>query len=169
MALCSSCNSEITSNARFCHSCGGPINSGSTQVPSTHLSAPTQAAHVQLIRNVHYTDTGAVIEFEGISGNEAGNIIGGFFSQMGYRLESGSSLQAVYGKGSAVARVAVGGLVTREKYSVRVSQFGTVVRVEISSVMSGASGGFIGRSREKSGRNNLKQSLGLFLSQLPRR
>ncbi len=169
MALCNSCRAEMTMNAKFCHSCGAASIGGSTSLQPTHAPMPISQPAVQLVRNVHYTETGAIIEFDGISANEAGNIIGGFFSQLGYRLESGSTLQALYGKGSAVARVAVGGLVTREKYSARVNQFGSVSRVEISSVMSGASGGFIGRSREKSGRNNLKQSLGLFLSQLPRR
>lgn len=170
MAVCISCHAEMAFNAKFCHSCGAASNSAPPGA-SMAVSPPLQPQMQQqsIVQNVYYNDTGATIDFVGISTSEAANIIASFFSQMGFKVESGTPMQGIYGKGSAVARVAVGGFVTREKYSVQVQQFDVVVRVGLLSAMSGFSGGFIGMSREKTARNSFKQSLGMFLNQLPRR
>ena len=171
MFLCNSCRTELPVAARFCHSCGSATSSGPQQISQIQSSF---AQHQQpvvsrgVVQNVHYTDVGAAIDFINIGVNDVANLVGGFFTQMGFRLESGSPLQGTFGKGSAAARVAVGAFVTREKYDVKVNQFGSVFRVEISSGMSGMGGGFIGVSREKTARNAFKQSLGLFLQQLSR-
>lgn len=170
MAICNSCSAETAFNAKFCHSCGASMGSSQSAVPTTvSPQPPMQSQQQSIVQNVYYNDTGATIDFVGISAMDAGNIIFGFFSQMGFKIESGSPMQGIYGKGSAAARVAVGGFVTREKYSVQVQQSGAVVRVSLSSAMSGFSGGFIGMSREKSARNSFKQSLGMFLNQLSSR
>ena len=170
MTICNSCNAEMAFNAKFCHSCGASTGSVQIGVPTAvSPQVPLYSQQQSIVQNVYYNDTGATIDFIGISAMESANIVSSFFSQMGFRLESGSAMQGIYGKGSAVARVAVGGFVTREKYSVQVQQSGAVVRVSLSSAMSGFSGGFIGMSREKSARNGFKQSLGMFLNQLSRR
>lgn len=172
MAFCTSCGTETALNERFCHSCGKATGNQIQTDSNIQVSQfPPPAAHhpQSVVHNVHYSDTGAIIEFVRISAQEASNVIAGFFTQLGFRIENGSPMQGTYGKGSAVARVAVGGFVTREKYSVVVQPYGNVIRVQITSSMSGFSGGFIGLSRERNARHNVKHALGMFLNQLPPR
>ena len=103
MVLCNSCRAELPNAARFCHSCGSATSSGPQQNPQTQSSfvQPQQPVVSRgVVQNVHYTDAGAAIDFINIGVNDVANLVGGFFTQMGFRLESGSPLQGTFGKGS---------------------------------------------------------------------
>lgn len=74
-------------------------------------------------------------------------------------------MNRVYAKGSAVARVAVGGLAKREKYEVTLIPVSNGVQVRLHSEMSGWGGGIPGKMREKSGRENMKTALSHLVRQ----
>lgn len=72
-----------------------------------------------------------------------------FLSARGYHLESGTKAQGVYGRGSAAARVLLGGFAKRMKYNVTIAKEGESVALVVAKGMTGLGGGLWGASQEK--------------------
>jgi len=87
--------------------------------------------------------------FAGTSADEVAERVAAFMGARGYRLESGTKHQAVYGKGSALAQVFLGALINRQKHSITVAPQEGNVAVVIARGMSGGLGGLIGVRRVK--------------------
>jgi hypothetical protein len=75
--------------------------------------------------------------------------VGDFFQGEGYRLESGTRVDGVFGKGSDVLRALLGGFVKRYKFRVEIEPQQLSVRLTLSKAMSGWMGGAMGASQMK--------------------
>ena len=115
------------------------------------------------------TDKGANLTFVGYSANDAGNILRDFFMFAGFTMESGTPISGLYTTGSAGGRVLLGGFSNRKKYSVSVWADATQTYVQVESVMSGASGGVLGAVRERTGRDEIKGQLHMFVQQFAKK
>jgi hypothetical protein len=72
-----------------------------------------------------------------------------YLGSRGYHLESGTKAQGVYGRGSAAARVLLGGFAKRMKYNVTIGKEGESVALVVAKGMTGLGGGLWGASQEK--------------------
>jgi tetrahydromethanopterin S-methyltransferase subunit F len=72
-----------------------------------------------------------------------------FMAARGYRLESGTKMQGVYGTGSAAAHAMLGAMVKRQKYNITVVQDGENVALVVAKGMTGMSGGLLSARRVK--------------------
>ena len=70
-------------------------------------------------------------------------------SSRAYRLESGSKVQGVYGRGSAAAHAMLGPIAKRQKYNVTVLQDGENVALIVAKGMSGMGGGILSARKVK--------------------
>ena len=91
--------------------------------------------------------SGASYLFENIDLTSLATGVGSTFAAEGYILESGSSTDGVYGRGSAAMHSMVGGLSKRCKFKVNVAQESDKVRLTINKAMSGAMGGLLGKKK----------------------
>lgn len=75
--------------------------------------------------------------------------VANIFADEGYRLETGSPVDGMYGIGNNVLRIIFGAFIKRFRFHVTVSPIagGSIVRIEKG--MSGAMGGAIGYSKMK--------------------
>lgn len=80
---------------------------------------------------------------------ETANKLSRFFEAEGYKLESGTPVDGVYGIGSNVMRVLFGAFAKRYAFSVKILESGSVSTVVVDKAMSGAMGGAIGYSKMK--------------------
>lgn len=72
-----------------------------------------------------------------------------FMSARGYRLESGTKVQGVYGRGSAGAHAMLGPIARRQKYNITVVQDGENVALVVAKGMSGMGGGVLSARKVK--------------------
>jgi len=72
-----------------------------------------------------------------------------YLASKGYRLESGSKTQGVYGRGSTAGHVLLGPLGKRTKFNVTIGQEGDAVRVVLAKGMTGMGGGLLAAGRVK--------------------
>jgi len=72
-----------------------------------------------------------------------------FMAGRGYRLESGTKTQGVYGRGSAGAHAIVGPLTRRQKYNITIVQEGENVAVVVARGMTGMGGGLLSARKVK--------------------
>lgn len=77
----------------------------------------------------------------------------------GYRLESGTTTDAVYGKGNNLLRMILGALIKRYRFKVTVNPTGTGALVDIQKAMTGMMGGAIGYSQMKKEHNRICELL----------
>ncbi len=87
--------------------------------------------------------------FSGATVEEVADKVALFMSGRGYRLESGTKTQGVYGRGSAGAHAIVGPLTKRHKYNITVVQDGENVAVVVAKGMSGMGGGLLSARKVK--------------------
>jgi hypothetical protein len=87
--------------------------------------------------------------FSGATVDEIADKAALFLAARGYKLETGSKTQGVYGRGSAAGRVIFGALAKRLKLNLTVGKDGDNVALVLAKGMSGMSGGLIGMSQEK--------------------
>jgi tetrahydromethanopterin S-methyltransferase subunit F len=87
--------------------------------------------------------------FSGASVDEVADKVALFMSGRGYRLESGTKAQGVYGRGSAGAHALVGPLSRRQKYNITVVQDGENVALVVAKGMSGMGGGLLSARKVK--------------------
>lgn len=85
--------------------------------------------------------------FDGADANAVVFAVSDYFARRGYVLEDGTPFNGMYGKGSAVARVLVGGLTTRFKFKVAVYAGEGVALLDVRKGMSGVWGGVLGFSK----------------------
>jgi hypothetical protein len=72
-----------------------------------------------------------------------------FMGARGYRIESGTKTQGVYGRGSAAGRAFFGVLTKRTKYNLTIGKEGDNVALVVAKGMTGIGGGLLGVSQEK--------------------
>ncbi|MDB2687635.1 hypothetical protein N9Y42_10535 [Mariniblastus sp.] len=89
-----------------------------------------------------------------------------FFVAEGYRLERGELHDAVYGIGSDMMRIFLGGFVKRNKFKVQVRPSGDGSSVQVNKGMSGMMGGALGYSKMKKELARVRQALEASLRQL---
>ena len=94
--------------------------------------------------STQYISGGCEYVFEDTDVGTFSNSLCSLFAAEGYKLETGSPVSGVYGKGSTAVRLLVGPLVQRYKFKVDVMPEGSGVRLRLTKGMSGASGGLIG-------------------------
>ena len=82
-----------------------------------------------------------------------------FFDDQGYRLETGTRVDGVFGKGSDVLRVLFGGFVKRCKFRVEIEAQQLSVRLTLSKAMTGWMGGAMGASQMKRETTRLVEAL----------
>jgi hypothetical protein len=87
--------------------------------------------------------------FSGSSVDEIADKVALFMSSRGYRLESGTKTQGVYGRGSAGAHAIVGPLTRRQKYNITIIQDGENVALVLAKGMSGMGGGLLSARKVK--------------------
>lgn len=87
---------------------------------------------------------GASYLFQNTDSSHLATAVGSFFAGEGYKLEKGTPEDGAYGKGSGARRIMFGGLAKRYKFRVKISPESEMVRLKISSGMSGVSGGVMG-------------------------
>ena len=90
--------------------------------------------------------------------NQLSLTVSSWFATEGYRLETGTPLNAVYGKGSALLRFFLGGFVKRYKYSVRIfiDHYGNGA-IQVAPAHAGWSGGLLGINQTKKEFERIKQ------------
>ena len=88
-----------------------------------------------------------------------------FFDGEGYRLESGTRVDGVFGKGSDVLRALLGGFVKRYKFRVEIEAQQLSVRLTLSKAMSGWLGGAMGASQMKRETTRVVEALERHLGQ----
>ncbi len=115
------------------------------------------------VQSFQATDTGATIVVTGASPEWVAAQFQAFFFREGYKLEKSEGMNATYGKGNAVARLLLGGLVKRSKYEVSVSATTGGVTATLASAMKGYGGGALGVVKEKKVRATLFEDLKAFL------
>lgn len=116
-----------------------------------------------LLHQVVPTDKGLNISITGASIQDLANLLSEFFIMRGFTLGTGTPIAGTYETGSKGARVALGGLVKRQKYSVSIWGDNNFVNAIVQSEMSGASGSVLGVVRERKGRDEIKTALQYFL------
>ena len=139
MGFCSACGAALPEGGRFCPGCGTPVNAVN---PTGSGANPPQGV---VVNGLVWLEDGAQFEMVGMAPDGASAMMHQFMLWCGFGPDGGSPGLANYSKGSAAARVAIGGL--------------------LQSTMSGFGGGIIGRSRENTGRTSMKNALSQFLSQ----
>jgi phage tail sheath gpL-like len=87
--------------------------------------------------------------FSGATVNEVADKVALFMAGRGYRLESGTKEQGVYGRGSAAAHAMLGPLARRQKYNITVVTEGENVAVVLAKGMTGMGGGLLSASKVK--------------------
>ena len=87
--------------------------------------------------------------FSGAPVEEVADKVALFMSGRGYRLESGTKTQGVYGRGSAGAHAIVGPMTKRQKYNITIVQDGENVAVVVAKGMSGMGGGLLSARKVK--------------------
>ena len=73
----------------------------------------------------------------------------GFFAAEGYRLESGTTADGIYGIGSNLMRILFGAFVKRYSFKLLIKEHESGSSVVVDKGMSGAMGGAIGYSKMK--------------------
>lgn len=101
------------------------------------------------LSNYQETEQGAVLYFIDSSSNEIAEKVKNMFISEGYKLESGTLKNAIYGIGNATLRILFGAFVKRYKFNIDISDRNELVCVEFKKGMSGLSGGLIGMSKLK--------------------
>jgi tetrahydromethanopterin S-methyltransferase subunit F len=87
--------------------------------------------------------------FSGATVEEIADKVALFMSARGYRLESGTKSQGVYGRGSAGAHAMVGPLARRQKYNITLIKDGENVALVVAKGMSGMGGGLLSARKVK--------------------
>ncbi len=87
--------------------------------------------------------------FSGATVEAVGDKVALFMSARGYRLENGTKIQGVYGRGSAGAHAILGPIARRQKYNITVVQDGENVALVVAKGMSGMGGGVLGARKVK--------------------
>jgi len=87
--------------------------------------------------------------FSGATVEEIADKVALVMSSRGYRLESGSKVQGVYGRGSAAAHSMLGPIAKRQKYNITVLQDGENVALVLAKGMSGMGGGILSARKVK--------------------
>ena len=97
----------------------------------------------------HSTREAQQLSFSGATVEQVADKVALLMSTRGYRLESGTKFQGVYGRGSAAAHALLGPLVRRQKYNITVVQNDDNVAVVLAKGMSGMGGGLLGAAKVK--------------------
>jgi hypothetical protein len=85
----------------------------------------------------------------GATSEEVADKVALFLASKGYRLETGSKTQGVYGRGSSAGHFLLGPLGKRTKFNVTIGQEGGNVRVVLAKGMTGMGGGLLAAGRVK--------------------
>ena len=96
---------------------------------------------------------------------DAARAVQDFFTAEGYRLESGQLHDAVYGIGSDMMRLLLGGFVKRNKFKVQVVPSDDGSSVLVKKGMSGMMGGALGYSKMKKELARVREALEASLGQ----
>ena len=88
-----------------------------------------------------------------------------FFLAEGYRLEAGDLHNAVYGIGSNVMRILLGGFVKRNKFKVQIVPAGAGSNVLVDKGMSGMMGGALGYAKMKKELARIREGVQFALRQ----
>ncbi len=87
--------------------------------------------------------------FSGATVDEVADKVALFMAGRGYRLESGTKEQGVYGRGSAAAHMMLGPLARRQKYNITIVTEGENVAVVLAKGMTGMGGGLLSAHKVK--------------------
>ncbi len=115
------------------------------------------------VQSFQATDKGATVVVTGASPEWVAAQFQAFFFREGYKLEKTEGMTSTYGKGNAIARLLLGGLVKRSKYDVTISGSPESVTATLGSAMKGYGGGALGVVKEKKLRAKLLGDLKAFL------
>jgi hypothetical protein len=110
------------------------------EFPAIASTAPTRSRATSIRTDAKQ----AVLCFQSAEPRAVASDVGSFFKKEGYRLESGTPLKGIYGKGSDVMRILLGGFAKRYKFDITIQPQDQYVWVTIGKGMSGAMGGAIG-------------------------
>ena len=104
-------------------------------------------------------DRGAEFRVAGMEVSDLADVVARFLEARGFRLVSGDSRRGSYEVGSKTTRVVAGGFARRGKWDVVIESSGDRVRCQVTSSMTGLSGGAVGVARERSQRQDLLSGL----------
>ena len=90
---------------------------------------------------------GGTFCFQGTNAAALASEVSAFFTRQGYKLEVGAPANGIYGTGSDLMRMLLGGFVARYKFQITIEPQDTHVWLKIDKAMSGAMGGLLGVSK----------------------
>lgn len=101
----------------------------------------------------------ATFVFKNKSPDQLGGSINDLFIKKGYKLESGSNVDGIYGKGNKIARALLGAFIKRFAFSVKITDDGSSATLIFSKDGKGYMGGAIGVAQVKNEYNSITSIL----------
>ncbi len=95
------------------------------------------------------TKESQTLVFSGATVDAVADKVALFVAGRGYRLESGTKNQGVYGRGSAAAHAMLGPIAKRQEYNITIAQDGENVAVVFAKGMTGMGGGVLSARKVK--------------------
>jgi len=123
-----------------------PYASPQSGLPQPGPAWPQQAPGRLRMASYQPAAKGGTFSFQNAPPEMLASQVAAFFAQRGYRLESGTPFDGVYGKGSDLMRILLGGFVQRYKFQVTIQVQPPWVWLHLAKGMSGAMGGLLGYS-----------------------
>ena len=124
------------------------------------------AAFSGTVSSFRPNDKGADVEFTDSTAEDVRMLLDTFMREEGLKLDKGAPADGLYVSGSALGRIAGGGLVNRRKYNVTVRSIGEgSVHASIASAMSGMSGSVLGVMKERKQRRDFIEKLQAYLAE----
>jgi hypothetical protein len=133
---------------------------------SHRLEVPIVSAFRGGVLGFQQTEKGVDVLFGAATIAEVHTLAANFLAARGFEREAGTLGRSTWGRGNAAARAVAGGLVSRAKYTVVISQTTDGVQLSFVSTMSGWSGSLLGVARERSQRKDFVDRLQVHLNSL---
>lgn len=104
----------------------------------------------------------AIYVFKSTNKEDLGQKVNEYLKKQGYTLESGTNINATYGKGSKILRVLLGAFVKRFEWHIEISEINNSTGLTFTKKAKGYAGGLIGMNQVKNEYNRLTGTLKAF-------
>lgn len=104
----------------------------------------------------------AIYVFKSTNKEDLGKKVNEYLTKQGYKLEQGTNISGVYGKGSKVMRILFGAFVKRFEWHVEISEINHSTGLTFTKNAKGYAGGLIGVNQVKKEYNRLTETLKAF-------
>ncbi len=104
----------------------------------------------------------AVYIFKSTNKEDLGVKVNEYLNKQGYKLESGSNTEGIYGKGSKILRVLLGAFVKRFEWHVHIAEVNSSTGLTFTKNAKGYAGGLIGVNQVKNEYRRITETLKAF-------